>query len=125
VKRVLVVDDEPDVADLLKTILKRDGFEVEVATGGREALRKMLAAPPDLFVLDLMMSELDGFELLKLVRLDPNLASIPVMVVSARSSHQDQIASLQLGANAYVCKPFSPRELIHQVRLLLDAEHEP
>lgn len=123
--RVLVVDDEPDVAELLRTILTRDGFEVEIATGGRDALRKMLAAPPDLFILDLMMSELDGFELLKLVRLDSKLSSIPVVVVSARSSHQDQIASLQLGANAYVCKPFSPRELIHQVRLLLEPEHEP
>jgi DNA-binding response OmpR family regulator len=125
VKRVFVVDDERDVADLLRTILEVEGFEVEIDTDGRFALARILGDPPDLFILDLMMPELDGFELLKLLRLDPRGASIPVLIVSARTGHQDQIESLQLGANAYVCKPFSPRDLVRQVRQLLELEDAP
>lgn len=117
--RVFVVDDEPDVVELLRTILRSHGFEVEVDTDGRSALTRILADPPDLFILDLMMPDLDGFELLKLLRLDPRGARIPVLILSARSGHQELLESLQLGANAYVCKPFSPRELLAQVRELL------
>lgn len=117
--RVFVVDDEPDVVDLLQTILRSDGLEVESETNGRAALGRMLADPPDLIVLDLMMPDLDGFELLKLVRQDPRCRAIPALILSARTGHQDQLESLQLGANAYVCKPFSPRDLLRQVRSLL------
>jgi two-component system KDP operon response regulator KdpE len=119
--RVFVVDDEPDMVDLLATILKADGFEVDTDTDGRSALARVLAEPPDLVLLDLMMPDLDGMELLKLLRLDPNCTSVPVLVVSARTGHQDQLGTLQLGANAYICKPFSPRELVRQVRQLLAA----
>ena len=109
--RVFVVDDEPDMVDLLATILKADGFEVDTDTDGRSALARLLAEPPDL----------DGMELLKLLRLDPKGSLVPVLVVSARTGHQDQLGTLQLGANAYICKPFSPRELVRQVRQLLAA----
>jgi len=122
VKRVFVVDDEPDVVELLQTILQAAGFEVEVATDGRSALARLLAKPADLLVLDLMMPDLDGFELLKLLRLDQRAAAMPVLIVSARTGQQDQIESLQLGANAYLCKPFSPRDLVRQVRALLELE---
>ena len=121
-KRLFVVDDEPDVVELLQTILRGEGLEVEIATDGRSALARILANPPDLVVLDLMMPDLDGFELLKLLRLDAVGATIPVLIVSARTGQQDQIESLQLGANAYICKPFSPRDLVRQVRLLLEGE---
>lgn len=121
-KRVFVVDDEPDVVELLQTILQAAGFEVEVATDGRSALARLLAKPADLLVLDLMMPDLDGFELLKLLRLDQRAAAMPVLIVSARTGQQDQIESLQLGANAYLCKPFSPRDLVRQVRALLELE---
>ncbi len=117
-KRVFVVDDEPDVVELLRTILRSEGWEVEVDTDGRSALARILADPPDLFILDLMMPDLDGFELLKLLRLDARGADVPVLILSARTGHHDQIESLQLGANAYVCKPFSPRELVRQIRAL-------
>ena len=123
-KRVFVVDDEPDVTDLLRTILEFEGFAVETATDGRTALTRTLADPPDLLVLDLMMPGLDGFELLKLLRLDPRGAKVPVLVVSARSGRQHLIESLQRGANAYVCKPFSPRELTRTVAHLLGGEEE-
>jgi two-component system OmpR family response regulator len=122
VKRVFVVDDEPDVVELLQTILQAAGFEVEVATDGRSALARLLAKPADLLVLDLMMPDLDGFELLKLLRLDQRAAAMPVLIVSARTGQQDQIESLQLGANAYLCKPFSPRDLVRQIRALLELE---
>ncbi len=121
-KRIFVVDDEPDVVELLQTILQAAGFEVEVATDGRSALARLLAKPADLLVLDLMMPDLDGFELLKLLRLDPRAAAMPVLIVSARTGQQDQIESLQLGANAYLCKPFSPRDLVRQTRSLLGIE---
>ena len=119
--RIFVIDDEPDMVDLLATILRSDGLEVDTDTDGRSALARVLADPPDLVLLDLMMPDLDGMELLKLLRLDPKGARVPVLVVSARSGHQDQLGTLQLGANAYVCKPCSPRELVHQVRQLLAA----
>ncbi len=118
-KRVFVVDDEPDVVELLQTILEADGMEVRVATEGSVALEQILSDPPDIVVLDLMMPDVDGFELLKLLRLDPAVAQIPVLILSARTGQQDQIESLQLGANAYICKPFSPRKLVRQVRWLL------
>ena len=120
-RRVLVVDDEPDVVELLRTILRGEGFDVEVDTEGRSALARLLAAPPDLLILDLMMPDLDGFELLKLLRMDPAGAEIPVVILSARTGHQDQIEMLQLGANVYLTKPFSPRELVGVVRELLGA----
>jgi DNA-binding response OmpR family regulator len=119
-----VVDDEPDVIDLLRTILEVEGFVVETSTDGRDALARVLQRPPHLLVLDLMMPGLDGLELLKLLRLDPRGASVPVLVVSARSSHHHQLESLQRGASAYLCKPFSPRELRRQVRQLLGLEHD-
>jgi DNA-binding response OmpR family regulator len=118
--RVFVVDDEPDMVDLLATILKSDGFQVDTDTDGRSALARLLADPPDLVLLDLMMPDLDGMELLKLLRLDAKGENVPVLLVSARSGHQYQLGTLQLGANAYICKPFSPRELVRQVRQLLE-----
>lgn len=122
--RLFVVDDEPDMVDLLATILRADGFEVDTDTDGRSALARVLSDPPDLLLLDLMMPDLDGMELLKLMRLDAKGADVPVLVVSARTSHQDQLGTLQLGANAYICKPFSPRELVRQVRQLLESTEE-
>jgi len=122
--RIFVVDDEPDVVELLETVLGIEGYTVEVATEGRTALAKILADPPDLLILDLMMPDLDGMELLKLLRLDPRGLGIPVLIVSARTGQHDQITSLQMGANAYICKPFSNKELVAQVRQLLgEASH--
>lgn len=117
--RVFVVDDEPDMVALLETILRSSGLEVDSDTDGRSALARILGNPPDLILLDLMMPDLDGMEVLKLLRVDPKGSEIPVLVVSARSGHQDQLGSLQLGANAYICKPFSPRELMRQVHQLI------
>ena len=118
--RIYVVDDEPDMVDLLATVLRAEGFEVESFTDGRAALARVLEEPPELLLLDLMMPDLDGFELLKLLRLDSRARDVVVLVVSARTGHQAQLETLQLGANAYIYKPFSPRELVTQVHQLLD-----
>jgi two-component system phosphate regulon response regulator PhoB len=119
VNRIYVVDDEPDMVELLATVLKGEGYEVETYTDGRAALARVLEEPPELLLLDLMMPDLDGFELLKLLRLDSRGKDVVVLVVSARTGHRAQLETLQLGANAYIYKPFSPRELATQVRQLL------
>ena len=117
--RIYVVDDEPDMVELLATVLKGEGYDVETYTDGRAALARVLEDPPALLLLDLMMPDLDGFELLKLLRLDSRGEHVVVLVVSARTGHRAQLETLQLGANAYIYKPFSPRELVVQVRQLL------
>ena len=119
VNRIYVVDDEPDMVELLATVLRGEGHDVETYTDGRAALARVLEEPPELLLLDLMMPDLDGFELLKLLRLDSRGRDVVVLVVSARTGHRAQIETLQLGANAYIYKPFSPRELAGQVRQLL------
>lgn len=111
------------MVELLATVLRVEGHEVETYTDGRAALARVLEEPPDLLLLDLMMPDLDGFELLKLLRLDSRGHNVVVLVVSARTGHRAQLETLQLGANAYIYKPFSPRELVVQVRQLL-AERE-
>ena len=117
--RILVVDDEVDVANLVRTTLEAENHSVDVATSGREALERMLSDPPDLLVLDLMMPEIDGMELLRLIRMEGRTSSTPVLILSARTETRDQIGGLQLDADAYVCKPFSPKELLAEVRDLL------
>ena len=117
--RIYVIDDEPDMVELLATVLRAENYEVETYTDGRAALARILEQPPALVLLDLMMPDLDGFELLKLLRLDSRGRDVVVLVVSARTGHRAQIETLQLGANAYIYKPFSPRELVVQVRQLL------
>jgi DNA-binding response OmpR family regulator len=119
VHRIYIVDDEPDMVDLLATVLTGEGYEVETYTDGRKALARVLEEPPELLLLDLMMPDLDGFELLKLLRLDSRGKNVVVLVVSARTGHRAQLETLQLGANAYIYKPFSPRELASQVRQLM------
>lgn len=122
--RILVVDDEVDVANLVRTTLAAEGYEVDVATGGREALEHMLAEPPDLLVLDLMMPEIDGMELLRLIRVEERTARTPVLILSARTEAQDQIGGLQLDADAYICKPFSPKKLVAEVNRLMEGPGE-
>jgi DNA-binding response OmpR family regulator len=122
VSRIYVVDDEPDMVELLATVLKGEGHEVETYTDGRAALARVLEEPPELLLLDLMMPDLDGYELLKLLRLDSRGRHVVVLIVSARTGHRAQLETLQLGANAYIYKPFSPRELAMQVRQLLEEE---
>ncbi|MCS7337664.1 MAG: response regulator transcription factor [Verrucomicrobiae bacterium] len=118
--RVLVVDDEPDAVEVIEFNLKQAGFDVTTAADGEEALRKARAQAPDLIVLDVMLPELDGFEVCKLLRRDPATANIPIIMLTAKAAEVDRVVGLELGADDYVTKPFSPRELVLRVRKLLE-----
>ena len=118
--KVLVVDDEPDVLDLVSYNLGQAGFAVETAADGAEGLRKARSAAPDLILLDLMLPEMDGLEVCKLLRRDPKTSDIPIIMLTARAGEIDRIVGLELGATDYVPKPFSPRELVLRVKKRLE-----
>jgi two-component system phosphate regulon response regulator PhoB len=118
-KTVLVVEDEPDAAELVEYNLKSAGFRVVIADDGPEALRKARSGKPDLIILDLMLPEIDGIQVCKLLRQDPATKSIPILMLTAKAAEVDRILGLELGANDYVTKPFSPRELVLRVRNLV------
>ena len=119
ISRILVVDDEPDAVELVSFNLKNAGFEVVAASDGAEAIRKARTHSPDLIVLDVMLTEIDGMEVCKLLRRDPATSDIPILMLTAKSSEMDRVLGLELGADGYVTKPFSPRELVLRVRKLL------
>jgi two-component system phosphate regulon response regulator PhoB len=118
--RILVVDDEPDVLDLVTYNLVLAGFQTETAVDGAEALRKARSTSPDLILLDLMLPEMDGLEVCKLLRRDTKTSAIPIIMLTARASEIDRIVGLELGATDYVPKPFSPRELVLRVKRRLE-----
>jgi two-component system phosphate regulon response regulator PhoB len=118
--RILVVDDEPDVLDLVTYNLGQAGFQTDTAADGAEALRKARSSAPDLILLDLMLPEMDGLEVCKLLRRDSKTSSIPIIMLTARASELDRIVGLELGAADYVPKPFSPRELVLRVKKRLE-----
>jgi diguanylate cyclase (GGDEF)-like protein len=118
-ERILVVDDDPDILQFVRLNLELDGFEVELAGGGREALERASASPPDLMLLDVMMPEIDGLTVLRRLRSDPATANIPVIVLTARSLAEDRVKGLDLGADDYITKPFDLEELIARVRTVL------
>lgn len=117
--RILAVDDEPDVLELLTANLTSAGFAVATAEDGDEALRKARANPPDLILLDLMLPEIDGLELCKLFRRDDATREIPIIILTAKSGELDRVLGLELGADDYVTKPFSPRELVLRIKGML------
>lgn len=118
-KRVLVADDEADVLMLVSMNLQRAGFEVLRASDGREALDFARRELPDLVVLDLMMPEMDGLEVARQLKQSPLTAQIPVVMLTARADEVDRIVGLELGADDYVTKPFSPREIVLRVQAIL------
>jgi DNA-binding response OmpR family regulator len=115
-KKILVVDDEPKVCDLIKAYLDKDGYEVTLAGDGRSAVEKARTQKPDLIVLDLNLPEMDGIEAFRAIR---TFSDVPVIMVTARDDEVDKIVGLQLGADDYVTKPFSPRELSARVGAVL------
>lgn len=115
-QRVLVVDDEPVVAEVVERYLQLDGFDVEVARDGSAALEAAADWAPDLVVLDLMLPKVDGLEVCRRLR---ESAPVPIIMLTARGDEADRIVGLELGADDYVVKPFSPRELVARVRSVL------
>ena len=117
-KKILVVDDEDDILQFLKLVLHEKGYTVETATGGHEALTRAQLERPDLILLDIMMPQMDGWEVLKLLRVDPETARIPVAMLSARTEAKDRVQGLQEGAIDDICKPFSLQELIGKIETI-------
>jgi phosphate regulon transcriptional regulator PhoB len=117
--RVLIVEDEPDIRELVVHHLKREGYQVSAAASGEDALRQVRAAPPDLVLLDLMMPAMDGLEVCRRLRQDPATASLPIVMLTAKGDEVDRVLGLEIGADDYVVKPFSPKELLARVRAVL------
>jgi DNA-binding response OmpR family regulator len=117
--RVLIVEDEPDIRELVVHHLKRDGYLVSAASSGEEALRQVQAAAPDLVLLDLMMPEMDGLEVCRRLRQDPATVSLPIVMLTAKGDEVDRVLGLEIGADDYIVKPFSPKELLARVRAVL------
>ena len=117
--KILVVDDEPEAVELIEFNLKQAGFDVLTASDGEEALRKAKAALPALSVLDLMLPEIDGLEVCKLLRRDAATARIPILMLTAKAAEIDRVLGLELGGDDYVTKPFSPRELVLRIKKIL------
>jgi two-component system, OmpR family, phosphate regulon response regulator PhoB len=116
---VLIVEDEPDIRNLVVHHLTRDGFRCRTAGTGAEALAHVRAATPDLVVLDLMLPEMTGLEVCRRLRADPTTAGVPIIMLTAKTDEVDRIVGLEMGADDYVAKPFSPKELVARVRAVL------
>ena len=117
--RITVVEDEPDIAKLISVSLQRSGHEVTTYGDGAEGLRAILSEVPDLVILDLMLPSLDGFQILREIQRDTRTAAVPVLMLTARSEVEDRIRGLEAGADDYLTKPFSPKELNLRVQSVL------
>ncbi len=122
--KVLVVDDEPEILELVEFNFRAAGLQILTAADGAEGLQKARAQQPALIVLDLMLPGIDGMEVCKILRRDPATAGIPILMLTAKASEIDRIVGLEIGADDYLTKPFSPRELVLRVKKLLN-RHEP
>jgi two-component system catabolic regulation response regulator CreB len=123
--RVLVVEDEPAIADTLVYVLATDGFEPVACATAEAALREFQRAPPALAILDIGLPDLNGFALFQRLRALPGGAQVPVLFLTARNEEIDRVAGLEMGADDYVAKPFSPRELVARVRVILRRQARP
>ena len=123
--RILVVEDERDIAALVAYHLTKEGFRVRTAEGGAEALEAAAAERPDLMVLDLMLPGFSGYEVLQEIRRRPELVDMPIVVLTARRDEADRVKGLELGADDYITKPFSPRELVLRVAAVLRRAQSP
>jgi phosphate regulon transcriptional regulator PhoB len=119
VKRVLIIEDDKDIVELVRYNLEKDGFQVMATGDGSTGLAQLRKSPPDLLILDLMLPKLSGLEICKEARRDAALNRLPILMLTARGEEPDRIVGLELGADDYVTKPFSPRELVARIKALL------
>ncbi len=117
--RVLVVEDEQDVAELIRYNLDKEGYDVRLSTNGSDALRQAREARPDLILLDVMVPQLNGWEVCRRLKQDPETRGIPVIMVTGRVEEGDKVLGFEMGADDYVTKPFSPRELVARIRAVV------
>jgi len=118
-EKILLVDDEKDLVDVIKINLEFEGYQVEVAYDGEEALNKLTTVKPDLLILDIMMTKVDGWEVLHQIRTMPDYSATPILILSAKVEENSKLLAFGLGAEDYVTKPFSTKELIARIRALL------
>lgn len=124
-KTVLVIDDEADIVELVSYNLKKEGFAVDAAYDGKTALNMVRAGPYDLIVLDLMLPGVQGLELCRMIRNDPSVADTPIVMLTAKGEEVDKVLGLEIGADDYMIKPFSPRELVARIKAILRrSEHQ-
>lgn len=117
--RIVVVEDEPDIRELVVYNLMREGFEVVGIGNGHQGIAEIQRTPPDLVILDLMLPGLDGIEICRQIRAEPRTSRVPVIMVTAKGEESDVVLGLGMGADDYIAKPFSPRELIARVKAIL------
>jgi phosphate regulon transcriptional regulator PhoB len=118
-KKILVVDDEADIVELVSYNLKKEGFAVDSAYNGEEALRRVTSSPYDLLMIDLMLPGIQGLELCRIIRGNADTGQVPIIIITAKGGEVDKILGLEMGADDYVTKPFSPRELVARVKAVL------
>ncbi|HEX3556260.1 MAG TPA: response regulator [Thermoanaerobaculia bacterium] len=118
-ERILLIEDEPDIAEVLQYNLEKEGFAVEVARRGDTGLEALRREPADLLVLDLMLPGIDGLELTRMLKRDTATSRLPIVMLTARGEEVDRIVGLELGADDYISKPFSPREVVLRVKAVL------
>ena len=118
-KRVLVVEDDKDIVELVRYNLEKEGYQFFSASDGATGLAQVRKTPPDLLVLDLMLPKISGLEICKEIRKDVSLNRLPILILTAKGEEADRVVGLELGADDYVTKPFSPRELVARIKALL------
>jgi two-component system, OmpR family, phosphate regulon response regulator PhoB len=118
-ERILVIEDEPDIAEVLQYNLEKEGFEVETARRGDAGFDAVRRDSPDLVLLDLLLPGIDGLELTRMLKRDPLTSRLPIVMLTARGEEVDRIVGLELGADDYISKPFSPREVVLRVKAVL------
>ena len=118
-KRILIIEDDRDIIELVRYNLVNEGFQVTAASDGTAGLASLKKSPPDILLLDLMLPRLSGLEICKEIRRDSALNRLPILMLTARGEEADRVVGLEMGADDYVTKPFSPRELVARVRALL------
>ena len=123
-ERILVIDDEKDLLELLEYNLSKEGYQVSGLTSGEAALKAVRINPPDLIVLDLMLPGIDGMELCRILKNDPHTRHIPILMLTAKSEESDVVVGLEVGADDYITKPFSPKVLMARIRTALRRKTE-
>ncbi len=119
-KKILIVDDEPNIVISLEFLMRKEGFEVAVASDGEEALAKVASFAPDLVLLDVMMPKKSGFEVCEALRADPDKSELKIVMLTAKGRDTEVAKGLAIGANAYVTKPFSTKDLVARVKTMLE-----
>ncbi len=123
-KKIVLAEDEPQIARLIEFKLKKEGYDVTWRENGEEALKAIKGDKPDLILLDIMMPVMDGYEVLRRLKEDENLKSIPVIMLTARAQEKDVVKGIDMGAEDYITKPFHPAELLARVKRILGKETE-